>query len=39
MVNQDKTFNYDKLIEVTKIITSNLNKIIDVNYYPTKKTK
>ena len=28
------TFNFDKLYEVTKIITKNLNKVIDVNYYP-----
>ena len=38
-INNDKTFNYDKLHEVTKVITSNLNKIIDVNFYPTEKTK
>lgn len=37
-VNKDKTFNYTKLHEVTKVITSNLNKIIDVNFYPTDKT-
>jgi ribonucleoside-diphosphate reductase alpha subunit len=40
MVDQStKTFNYDKLHNVTKILTENLNKIIDVNYYPTEKTK
>ena len=33
------TFDYDKLHEVTKVITSNLDKIIDINYYPTIKTK
>ena len=33
------SFNYDKLYEVTKIITDNLNKIIDINFYPTEKTK
>jgi len=33
------TFDYDKLHEVVKVMTSNLNKIIDVNYYPTIKTK
>lgn len=27
-------FDHDKLFEVTKVITRNLNKIIDVNYYP-----
>jgi ribonucleoside-diphosphate reductase alpha chain len=33
------TIDYDKLHEVTKIITYNLNQIIDVNYYPTEKTR
>jgi ribonucleoside-diphosphate reductase alpha subunit len=32
-------FDYIKLHEVTKIVTENLNKIIDINYYPTTKTK
>jgi len=35
----DQTFDYEKLHEVTKVVTRNLNKIIDVNYYPTEKTK
>ena len=34
-----KKFDYDKLHEVTKVITSNLNQIIDINFYPTEKTK
>ena len=38
-VNNDKTFNYVKLHEVTKVITHNLNKVIDVNFYPTDKTR
>lgn len=38
-VKEDKTFDYEKLHDVTKVITSNLNKIIDVNFYPTEKTK
>lgn len=33
-VNADKTFNFERLKDVTKIVTRNLNKIIDVNYYP-----
>ena len=33
-VNEDKTYNFEKLHEITKIVTNNLNKIIDVNYYP-----
>ena len=38
-VNEDKTFNYDKLHEVAKVATENLNKIIDINFYPTDKTR
>jgi ribonucleoside-diphosphate reductase alpha chain len=38
MVN-NTVFDYDRLHTVTKILTENLNKIIDVNYYPTEKTK
>jgi ribonucleotide reductase alpha subunit len=34
-----KQFNYDKLHKVTKVVTNNLNKVIDINYYPTEKTK
>lgn len=33
-VNADRTYDFEKLREVTKIVTKNLNKIIDVNYYP-----
>jgi ribonucleotide reductase alpha subunit len=39
-VNQlTKKFDYDKLHEVTKVITSNLNRVIDINFYPTEKTR
>jgi ribonucleoside-diphosphate reductase alpha subunit len=39
-VNEEtKQFDYDKLIEVTKVITNNLNRVIDINFYPTEKTK
>ena len=38
-VKDDKTFDYDKLHDVTKVVTLNLNKIIDVNFYPTEKTR
>jgi ribonucleoside-diphosphate reductase alpha subunit len=34
-----KEFDYEKLHEVTKVITNNLNRIIDINYYTTEKTK
>ena len=38
-VNEDKTFNFEKLHEVTRVVTRNLNKIIDVNYYPVKEAE
>jgi ribonucleoside-diphosphate reductase alpha chain len=39
-VNKEtKTFDYDKLHMVSQTITNNLNKIIDVNFYPTDKTR
>jgi|UniRef100_A0A6C0CL30 ribonucleotide reductase alpha subunit len=37
-VNEDKSFNYDKLHQVAKVVTDNLNKVIDINFYPTEKT-
>ncbi len=36
---ETKTFDYGKLHEVTKVITKNLNNIIDFNFYPTEKTE
>jgi ribonucleotide reductase alpha subunit len=37
--DDNKTFDYDKLHEVARMVTYNLNQIIDVNYYPTEKTR
>jgi ribonucleoside-diphosphate reductase alpha chain len=34
-----KEFDYSKLHEVTKVVTNNLNRVIDINFYPTEKTK
>ena len=34
-----KKFDYVKLHEVTKVVTNNLNRVIDINFYPTEKTK
>merc|ERR1712109_172805 len=31
---QKKIFDFNRLKEVTKVVTKNLNKIINVNYYP-----
>merc|ERR1712166_359779 len=33
-VNADKTYNHQKLYDVTKVATKNLNKVIDRNFYP-----
>merc|ERR1712038_2031095 len=33
-VKSDKTFDFDRLKHVAKVVTRNLNKIIDVNHYP-----
>jgi len=34
-VNQEtKTFDYAKLHEITKVVTKNLNRVIDRNFYP-----
>ena len=32
-------FDYESLHMVTKVITNNLNRVIDINFYPTEKTK
>ena len=34
-----KSFDFDLLHKIAKIVTRNLNRVIDVNYYPTEKTK
>jgi ribonucleoside-diphosphate reductase alpha subunit len=33
------TFDYDELHRITRVVTYNLNRIIDINYYPTAKTE
>lgn len=38
-VKPDGTFDFIKLHEVTKVAAKNLNKIIDVNYYPVKEAR
>ncbi|CAI4221245.1 unnamed protein product [Auanema sp. JU1783] len=38
-VTPEKTFDYEKLHLVTKTLTKNLNKIIDVNYYPVEEAR
>ena len=38
-IKADGTFDYEELHKVTKIVTYNLNRVIDVNYYPIPKTR
>lgn len=38
-VGVDGQFDYGKLHDVTKVITKNLNKVIDVNFYPVEKAR
>ena len=38
-VREDNFYDYGELHSVVKIITRNLNKIIDINFYPTEKTR
>ena len=34
VTDDNKSFDFKKLHDITKVITRNLNKIIDINYYP-----
>ncbi len=36
---KDEVFDYDKLHRITKQVVFNLNKLIDVNFYPNDKTR
>lgn len=38
-VKEDKTFDFEKLVEIAGVITRNLNKIIDINYYPLEEAR
>lgn len=38
-VSEDGKFDHQKLYEITKVITKNLNKVIDVNFYPVEEAK
>ena len=31
---RDGQFDFDRLFEITSVVTRNLNKVIDINYYP-----
>ena len=36
---ENGVIDYEKLHFVTKIVIENLNRVIDVNYYPIEKTR
>ncbi|CAG8705271.1 12896_t:CDS:2, partial [Racocetra fulgida] len=38
-VKNKDTYDFEHLHEVTKVITRNLNKIIDINYYPVEEAR
>jgi ribonucleoside-diphosphate reductase alpha subunit len=38
-VTEDGQFDHQKLYQITKVATRNLNKVIDVNYYPVKEAR
>jgi len=38
-ISSDGIFDHNKLYEITKVITLNLNKVIDVNHYPVPEAK
>lgn len=39
IVSPEKTVDYDNLHYITKVVVNNINNIIDINFYPTEKTK
>ncbi|MGB3464680.1 MAG: ribonucleoside-diphosphate reductase subunit alpha [Cyclobacteriaceae bacterium] len=39
MFVKDGEFDHKKLYEITKVVTRNLNKVIDINYYPVKEAE
>ena len=38
-IDNDGHFDYHKLMEAVRVITYNLNRVIDINFYPTPETK
>lgn len=36
---EDGVFNFEKLHKVVKIVAKNLNKVIDINFYPVEKAR
>jgi ribonucleoside-diphosphate reductase alpha subunit len=38
-VTEDGKFDHQKLYEITTVVTRNLNKVIDINYYPVEEAR
>lgn len=38
-VEDDLSFNHEKLVEIMDVLVKNLNKVIDINYYPVPETR
>jgi ribonucleoside-diphosphate reductase alpha subunit len=38
-VTEDGKFDHKRLYDITKVITRNLNKVIDINYYPVEEAR
>jgi ribonucleoside-diphosphate reductase alpha chain len=38
-ITKEGKFDFDNLHEVTRVVTRNLNKIIDINYYPIEEAR
>merc|ERR1711998_791868 len=36
---EDRSYDFEQLYEVTKVVTRNLNKVIDRNYYPIEEAR
>merc|ERR1711971_632605 len=34
-----QTFDFNKLVEITSVVTKNLNRVIDANFYPVKEAE
>lgn len=38
-VSEDGSFDHQKLYDITYVVTKNLNKVIDINYYPVEEAR
>ncbi|MBK8705571.1 MAG: ribonucleoside-diphosphate reductase subunit alpha [Saprospiraceae bacterium] len=38
-VKEEGVYDFDQLVEITRVVTRNLNKVIDINYYPIEEAR